>query len=47
MNGREIAASDLAELGGRDGSALACLEDVLQQFGHRAYLDIEMKVAGQ
>ena len=27
-------------------SVLPALEDVLQQFGHRAYLDIELKVSG-
>jgi len=46
FNGREIAATDFAELTARDGSRLACLEEVLQQFGHRAYLDIEVKGAG-
>lgn len=46
FHGREIAATDFAELIARDGSPLACLEEVLQQFGHRAYLDIEVKSAG-
>lgn len=46
FNGREIAASDFADLAGRDGKRLACLEDVLKQFGRSAYLDIELKVAG-
>jgi glycerophosphoryl diester phosphodiesterase len=45
-NGRNIAATDYVDLIGRDGERLACLEDVLRQFGQRAYLDIEMKVAG-
>ena len=45
-NGREIAATDFADLEDGDGNPLACLEEVLQQFGHRAYLDIEIKVAG-
>ena len=46
FNGREIAATDYAQLTARDGICLPCLEDVLQQFGVRAYLDIELKVAG-
>ena len=46
FNGRDIAATDSRELVAHDGIHLACLEEVLQQFGHRAYLDIEMKVAG-
>src|SRR5450755_3150949 len=45
--GREIAATDFADLVARDGSRLACLEEVLERFGHRAYLDIELKTAGQ
>jgi glycerophosphoryl diester phosphodiesterase len=44
--GREIAATDFADLVARDGTRLAYLEEVLQQFGHRAYLDIEIKVSG-
>ena len=46
FTGREIATSDSSQLANRDGSALASLEEVLRQFGHRAYLDIELKVAG-
>jgi glycerophosphoryl diester phosphodiesterase len=46
FNGREIAATDFAQLTNRDGTRLVCLEDVLAQFGHRAYLDIEIKVTG-
>ena len=46
LNGRELAVTDFAELMAADGSHLACLEDVLQQFGQRAYLDIEIKVTG-
>ena len=46
FNGREIAATDFAQLRAHDGSVLACLEDVLQLFGHRAYLDIEVQVSG-
>jgi len=45
-NGRQIAATDYVDLTDHDGNSLACLEDVLQQFGHRAYLDIELKVTG-
>lgn len=44
--GAEIAAIDYAGLIDRNGSNLASLEDVLQGFGDRAYLDIELKVAG-
>ena len=47
LNGREIVVTDFAQLTARDGSVRACLEDVLQQFGHRAYLDIELKAAGR
>ena len=46
FRGREIATSDFSQLADRDGSTLASLEEVLGQFGHRAYLDIELKVAG-
>jgi glycerophosphoryl diester phosphodiesterase len=44
--GKEIAVTDYADLSDRDGCHVACLEDVLKQFGQRAYLDIELKVAG-
>ena len=43
---REIASTEYAELADRQGSPPALLEDVLRQFGHRAYFDIELKVAG-
>ena len=46
FRGRRIATSDFSQLADRDGSTLASLEEVLGQFGHRAYLDIELKVAG-
>lgn len=46
INGREIATSDFLQLTTRDGNTLTCLDEVLGQFGHRAYLDIEIKVAG-
>jgi len=46
FHGRKIAATDYAELIGRDRGCLSCLEEVLWRFGSRAYLDIELKVAG-
>jgi glycerophosphoryl diester phosphodiesterase len=46
FNGREIAATDYAQLTAREGICLPCVEDVLQQFGKRAYLDIELKESG-
>jgi glycerophosphoryl diester phosphodiesterase len=45
-NGRQIAATNYTDLVDRSGSGLACLEDVLQQFGQRACLDIEVKTPG-
>jgi glycerophosphoryl diester phosphodiesterase len=44
--GRKIATSRLEGLRSRCDEALPCLEDVLAEFGDRAYLDIEVKVAG-
>ena len=44
--GREIASTDSVELLAPDGRRLAVLEDVLTDFGHSAYLDIELKVSG-
>jgi glycerophosphoryl diester phosphodiesterase len=41
-----IAATDYARLTGPKGDSLPTLDDVLQQFGHRAFLDIELKVRG-
>ena len=46
FRGREIATSDFSQLANRDRSPLASLEEVLERFGHRAHLDIELKVAG-
>ncbi len=49
LRGREIATTDYAALhhrGARQGTAIACLEAVLCAFGHRAFLDIELKVPG-
>jgi glycerophosphoryl diester phosphodiesterase len=45
-SGREIAASECHALLDRDGMPLADLEGVLARFGHRAYLDVELKVPG-
>lgn len=49
---REIARTEYSALGRpqrfeRRRAPLACLEDVLERFGGTAYLDIEVKVAGQ
>jgi glycerophosphoryl diester phosphodiesterase len=41
-----IVANNYADLADRQGNRLPCFEDVLQQFGSRAYLDIELKVGG-
>jgi glycerophosphoryl diester phosphodiesterase len=45
-NGRQIAATDYANLAYPDGSPLACVEDALHRFGHLAYLDVELKTPG-
>ena len=45
-NGRDIASTDYLDLTDRNGDRLACLEDVIEKFGTRAYLDIEIKVSG-
>ena len=42
-----VADLDYAGMERRNGHNLACLEDVLPHFGATAYLDIELKVAGQ
>jgi len=47
FEGRKIGATDFAELVARDGSRLPALEEVLERFGHCAYLDIELKTAGR
>jgi len=44
--GREIAATSFNNLAGSRGIHPACLEDVLRQFGQRAFLDIELKTGG-
>jgi glycerophosphoryl diester phosphodiesterase len=41
-----IAATDYSCLSGPHGDLLPTLDEVLQQFGHRAFLDIELKVRG-
>ncbi len=46
LRGRKIAASLFDGLRSRFDEALPRLEDVLTAFGARAYLDIEVKVAG-
>jgi glycerophosphoryl diester phosphodiesterase len=45
-NGLPIASTDYPSLCGPNGELLSTLDDVLQQFGHRAFLDIELKVRG-
>lgn len=45
FNRRNIEATDYGGLE-RSGHKLACLEDVLARFAATAYLDIELKVAG-
>ena len=44
--GKTIGATADADLACGSGNRLARLEDVLQRFGGRAWLDIELKVAG-
>lgn len=46
FNRREVATAEYAGLERRRGYNLPCLEDVLTRFGSTAYLDIELKVAG-
>jgi len=43
---REIAITEYVGLERRGGNNLVCLEDVLTRFGDTAYLDVELKVAG-
>ena len=45
-NRTPIAAIDYARLTGPSGDWLPTLDDVLEQFSHRAFLDIELKVRG-
>lgn len=47
FNGREIASTDFMELTVGGNGGLPCLEEVLQKFGSRACLDIELKVTGR
>jgi len=45
-NRRQISRTEYSDLVDRDGNRAAALEDVLQDFGSRAFLDIEVKVHG-
>ena len=45
LDGMEVSTADYADLR-HSRNEVACLEDVLARFGDRAYLDIEIKVAG-
>jgi len=45
-NRKEVAATDYAGLERRRGYNLPCLKDVLSRFAATAYLDIELKTAG-
>ena len=45
--GRMIAASNARELSDPGGMPPADFEDVLVNFGHRGYLDVELKVSGK
>jgi glycerophosphoryl diester phosphodiesterase len=46
IRGRSVVASSFESLCSANTSSLACLEEVLRVFGDRAYLNIEVKVAG-
>ena len=46
LRGRQVATSLFASLSSRQSGTLSCLEDVLAVFHDRAWLDIEIKVAG-
>jgi glycerophosphoryl diester phosphodiesterase len=46
FNRVDVATAEFAGLERRCGYSLACLEDVLAQFGSTAYLDIELKASG-
>lgn len=45
-NDQQIAVTDYAGLTEPNGCRPACLEEVLEKLGQRAYLDIELKVSG-
>lgn len=45
-SGRQIPQTKYADLVDRFGNHLATLDEVLAQFSHRAYLDIEVKTSG-
>jgi glycerophosphoryl diester phosphodiesterase len=44
--GLPIDSTNATVLADKDGTRLALLEDVLREFSHRAYLDIELKAPG-
>jgi glycerophosphoryl diester phosphodiesterase len=44
--GMEIVSADYAGLADRDGRRPATIDQVLAQFGQRAYLDLELKTGG-
>jgi glycerophosphoryl diester phosphodiesterase len=46
LRGVDVAAVSFKDLCASGKTRLPCLEDVLQQFGCRAYLDIEIKAPG-
>jgi len=45
-HGKKLAETDYADFAERSSSGLCCLEDILKRFGPSAYLNIELKVAG-
>lgn len=45
--GREILASAFTDLSGPGGVSLPCADEVIRRFAPRAFLDIELKVAGE
>ena len=47
VKGRAVAANDHATLERRMGFKLASLEDTLRRFASTAWLDIELKIAGE
>ncbi len=46
LQGLEIASASFAQLSSASPQKLPCLEEVLAKYGQRAFLDIELKVAG-
>ena len=47
VRGIKIESSAYSNLIGQDGVSLACADDVIRHYGPRAFLDIELKVAGE